>query len=131
MRRPISASREALNTVNPMRLYTERYFVEPMRLSKKDLIKVSIGELYLGTKWGLHPLLVATGDPSVFGNLPPHPAVCEALKAAVETNGFNGLAYSSGVPEARQCIAEQLSKYPSNHPLAADVSSRTRPTCLH
>ncbi len=62
------------------------------------------------------------GDPTIFGNLPPHPALGEALKDAVDGNKYNGMAHSSGVVETRQSIAEELSKYPSPYPLSKDVS---------
>ena len=42
------------------------------------------------------PLL---GDPTVFGNLPPHPAITEALKKAVDTGKYNGYGHSKGMKE--------------------------------
>ena len=54
--------------------------------------------------------------------MPPHPTTNEALKRAVDTNQFNGMCHSAGLPEARQSVARQLSKYPSKYPLTADVS---------
>ena len=62
------------------------------------------------------------GDPAIFGNLLPHPAVTEALQRAVESQRYNGMAHSAGVPEVRESVARQLSRYPSKHPLSAEVS---------
>lgn len=61
------------------------------------------------------------GDPSVFGNLPPHPAVGEALKNAVDSNRYHGMPHSAGILEVRESLAQQLSKYPTKYPLKADV----------
>lgn len=71
-------------------------------------------------------LYCLSGDPAVFGNLAPHPAVNEALKAAVDSNRFNGMAHTMGVLEVRESVARQLSRYPTKHPLTADVS----PPCI-
>ena len=59
----------------------------------------------------------------MFGNLPPHPAVNEALREAAANLVYNGLSVSSGLPEARRCVAEQLSKYPGPHPVTENVFS--------
>lgn len=40
----ISASREALSTINPIRRCIEGHFVEAIKSSRKDLIKVSLGK---------------------------------------------------------------------------------------
>ena len=58
----------------------------------------------------------------MFGNLPPHPVVGEALKKAVESQQYNGMAHSAGIPAVRESVAAYLSKYPSKHSLSADVS---------
>ena len=44
MRAAISASRESLRTVNPIRKLTENEFLESIEACSKDLLKVSIGE---------------------------------------------------------------------------------------
>lgn len=71
---------------------------------------------------GLPDNCLIAGDPAVFGNLPPHPAVNSALKQAVDSNLFNGMTHSAGALETRQCVARQLSKYPSTHSITTDVS---------
>ena len=51
------------------------------------------------------------GDPSIFGNLEPHPAVKEALRAALDSGEakINGYPHSAGLVEARAAIAEMSS----------------------
>lgn len=58
----------------------------------------------------------------MFGNLPPHPAAGEAVKRAVDSNRYSGMTHSAGIMEVRECVAQQLSKYPSKHKLKAEVS---------
>ena len=38
-----------------------------------------------------------TGDPTVFGNLPPDPAIAQAVKDAIDTGDYNGYGHSSGI----------------------------------
>ena len=57
----------------------------------------------------------------MFGNLSPHPAAGEAIKRAVDSNRYNGMALSAGIMEVRESVAQYLSKYPSKHKLKADV----------
>ncbi len=125
MRAAISASRESLRTINPIRQLTENQFLESIEACDKDLLKVSIGMLnsvdnkkHSIIVWP-HPL----GDPAIFGNLPPPPAVTEALMKAVASQRYHGMAHSAGVPEVRESVAKQLSKYPSKHSISADVSN--------
>ena len=40
----ISGSKQSLSTINPIRHCTEIHFVEPMKLCKKELLKLSIGQ---------------------------------------------------------------------------------------
>ena len=51
-----------------------------------------------------------TGDPSVFGNLPPHPAVIEGVKLALESGEYNGYGHSSGIPHVREAVAKEFSR---------------------
>ena len=60
-----------------------------------------------------------SGDPSVFGNLPPHPSAFEAVQKAAASGRYNGYAHSSGLPEARAAVAEEYST--TQHPLTAEV----------
>lgn len=57
-----------------------------------------------------HPHL-HTGDPSIFGNLEPHPAVNEAVKAVLDSKDVNttGYPHSSGLEVARRAIADSMS----------------------
>ena len=41
-------------------------------------------------------VLIATGDPAIFGNLPAHPVTIESLKAAADTGSYNGYGHSKG-----------------------------------
>ena len=52
-----------------------------------------------------------SGDPAVFGNLDPHPAVNEAVRAVLDSSevNTNGYPHSSGLLVARKAIAEKLS----------------------
>ena len=61
------------------------------------------------------------GDPTVYGNLPPHPAVEQALKDAIESGRYIGYEHSSGIEETRQAIAENLSRYSEKNRLSYDV----------
>ena len=44
MRAAISASRESLKTINPIRQLTENQFLESIEACEKDLLKISIGK---------------------------------------------------------------------------------------
>lgn len=61
-----------------------------------------------------------SGDPTVFGNLPPHPAVKEAVKKVLEEGKYNGYGHSSGLEVTRRAVAEEHSI--PDAPLTADVS---------
>ena len=54
---------------------------------------------------------IHAGDPSIFGNLDPHPAINEAVKAVLDSKevNTNGYPHSSGLVVARKAIAESLS----------------------
>ena len=56
-------------------------------------------------------LLYTSGDPSIFGNLEPHPAVKEALRASLDSGEakINGYPHSAGLVEAREAIAQMSS----------------------
>ena len=66
-----------------------------------------------------------SGDPSIFGNLEPHPAVKEALRAALDSREakINGYPHSAGLVEARAAIAEMSSSdsYKLTHEVDAKV----------
>ena len=63
-----------------------------------------------------------SGDPSVFGNLPPHPAVTEGVRLALESGGYHGYGHSSGLPEVRAAVAKEFSR--PGAPLTAQVYLR-------
>ena len=46
----------------------------------------------------------------MFGNLPPHPAVIEGVKLALESGQYNGYGHSSGLPHAREAVAREFSR---------------------
>ena len=121
----IPASWEALNTINPIRQCVEIHFVDAMKKCKKELIKISLGECPPScfawfSKLRLASYTSISGDPAVFGNLSPHPAVKESLIAAASMM-YSGMTSTSGLLEARQAVAEHLSKYPSKHCISEDV----------
>lgn len=49
---------------------------------------------------------LSTGDPTVFGNLPPAQEILDAMKEVLDENHFNGYAPSVGYTEARQAVAD-------------------------
>ena len=119
----IQASQESLNTVNPIRLCIERNFIEPIRqCQKKELFKVIVGNV-LALFISFFNSTVYSGEPAVFGNLDPHPAVKEAVKKALDTIHLAKMAHSAGIPEVRGVIAKHLCKYPTKYPLKDDVRS--------
>ena len=65
-----------------------------------------------------------SGDPSVFGNLPPHPAVIEGVKRALESGKYNGYGHSSGLPEAREAVAKEFNR--PRAPLTSEVSTKCK-----
>ncbi len=67
---------------------------------------------------------LASGDPAVFGNLPTHPAVTEAMRTVSASGAYCGMTLSTGLPETKQCVAEQLSKYPGTPPVTPRVRER-------
>lgn len=89
----VAASREADQCENPVRSCEELYFQVPManRDTSKSLIKLSIG------------------DPSVFGNLPPHEVVYEAVRTALDSHSYNGYGHSTGLEITRRAVAEAYS----------------------
>ena len=101
----IPASDESHGAVNTVRLCEERHFKEVVELrnKEKDLIKLSIG------------------DPTVFGNLPPHPVIIEALKNAVDGGKYNGYSHSSGLPHVREVVAKKFSVINQSPLTAEDV----------
>ena len=68
------------------------------------------------------------GDPSIFGNLPPHPAVIEGVKRALESGKYHGYGHSSGLPEVRAAVAKEFSR--PGAPLMAQVCSSLDPLPL-
>ena len=50
-----------------------------------------------------------TGDPAVFGNLPPPSQAYEAVKWALDSHKYNGYAHSSGMLMAREAVVKEFS----------------------
>lgn len=75
----------ARNTVNPLRALWERN----MPIANPDKNSISF----------------MAGDPTVFGNLPPHPECMKALKDAIDTDTFTYFE-SAGSRDARQAVAD-------------------------
>ena len=46
----------------------------------------------------------------MFNNLPPHPAVIEGVKLALESGQYNGYGHSSGLPHVREAVAREFSR---------------------
>ena len=65
-------------------------------------------------------MILRTGDPSIFGNLTPHPSVIDAVKKSLESGATTGYGISSGYEIARKAIAEKFSI--ENHPVSESVS---------
>lgn len=59
----------------------------------------------------MHLFYHTPGDPSIFGNLEPHPAVKKALRAVLDSSEakINGYPHSAGLVEAREAIAQMSS----------------------
>eukprot|EP01104_Vermistella_antarctica_P011667 TRINITY_DN3284_c0_g1_i2.p1 TRINITY_DN3284_c0_g1~~TRINITY_DN3284_c0_g1_i2.p1 ORF type:complete len:419 (+),score=67.19 TRINITY_DN3284_c0_g1_i2:71-1327(+) len=49
-----------------------------------------------------------TGDPTVFGNLPPSPLMAAEVTKAVTSGKFNGYTHSCGYPASRQAVADSF-----------------------
>ena len=92
----VQASPESLAAANVLRHCTERHFkkaIEEERDMTKSLINLSYGT------YNFIPYLLntyCTGDPTVFGNLPPDPAIAQAVKDAIDKGHFNGYPHSAG-----------------------------------
>ena len=50
------------------------------------------------------------GDPAKSSELPPHPAVSEAVKRVLDEGKYNGYANSSGILEAKIALAKEYSR---------------------
>lgn len=46
------------------------------------------------------------GDPTVFGNMPPHPAALDAIEASLRSGRADGYPESVGYADARQAVAD-------------------------
>ena len=64
---------------------------------------------------------LSSGDPSVFGNLPPPPAAYEGVQEAVASRKHNGYGHSSGLPITREAVAAHFSS--ASAPLTWEVSA--------
>ena len=48
---------------------------------------------------------ILSGDPAVFGNLPPDPIGGEAIKRAIDEGKYNGYGHSRGKYYKQHCLA--------------------------
>ncbi|KJE96524.1 tyrosine aminotransferase [Capsaspora owczarzaki ATCC 30864] len=85
----VKQSETAKHTSNPIRAIVDQLKIVPC--PGKDLISVSIG------------------DPTVFGNLPTHDSVVDAVIDAVKSSKANGYTHSTGYEHAREAVAERYS----------------------
>ena len=63
--------------------------------------------------------MIFVGDSTKFGNLPPHPAVYEALKRAIDSSDIACYGHSYGLDCARKAVAEAFTS--DEHPLTYNV----------
>lgn len=66
----------------------------------------------------LFPIL--SGDPTVFGNLPPPRKAYEGVKWALDSQKHNGYMHSSGTLMAREAVVEKYST--PEAPFTAEVN---------
>ncbi|XP_074597628.1 tyrosine aminotransferase [Brevipalpus obovatus] len=85
----IQVSQFATKTINPIRQVLENLNASPN--PEKEFISLSIG------------------DPTIFGNIEPHPAIMEAMIESLKSNKYNGYLPSNGCESARKAIAEYSS----------------------
>ena len=89
----VSASREARETHNPIRVVVERIKVKPN--PSLELIRLSIG------------------DPTLFGNLPPSDTVVESVVRELTSGQHHSMESVCGSLPSREAVAEKYST-PSN-----------------
>ncbi len=117
----VASTKSAKAAINPIREATETHYPEAIKQSKKDIYSLGIGIVLLARS--IHVIMILSrcvGDPSVFGNLPPHPATVAAVQKVL----VGGVSYSYGTSYgyqiAREAIAKQFST--PDRPLTHDVS---------
>lgn len=96
----VSASREARETHNPIRVVVERIKVKPN--PSLELIRLSIG------------------DPTLFGNLPPSDTVVESVVRELTSGQHHSMESVCGSLPSREAVAEKYST-PSNPVIPEDV----------
>jgi tyrosine aminotransferase len=94
----IEASEFSKKTLNPLRILWERH--QPAANPNKSSI------------------ILQAGDPTTFGNFPPHPICIQAIKEAADIDKF-GYHVSAGLEIARSAIAEYSQH--QGHVVADDV----------
>ena len=57
----------------------------------------------------------------MFGCFPPPPSASEGVRQALDAEQYNGYAHSSGMPKAKEAVAEKYST--PQEKLSSDVSS--------
>ena len=57
----------------------------------------------------------------MFGNLPPHPAVMQALQDVIASGVYNGYDHSSGNMATRKAVAQLFSRYSEKNQLSYEV----------
>ncbi|ORY90900.1 tyrosine aminotransferase [Leucosporidium creatinivorum] len=88
---------------------------QPIKMSSSvRKIGNPIRELMTGIDLGAAPekgsqkplLNLGLGDPTVFGNMPPHPAALDAIEASLRSGRADGYPESVGYADARQAVAD-------------------------
>lgn len=85
----VAASDMAKRTVNPIRRIVDSMKIEPNP--------------------NFSPISLSIGDPTVFGNLLPHPNMLKAIEESANSHKHNGYAPAVGMLQARKAIAKYMS----------------------
>ncbi|XP_066933991.1 tyrosine aminotransferase-like [Clytia hemisphaerica] len=85
----VQSSDMAKRTVNPIRRIVDNMKIEP----NPNLSTISL----------------SIGDPTIFGNLLPHPNILKAIEESLRSHKNNGYAPAVGQTQARKAIAEYMS----------------------
>ncbi|CAH1183283.1 unnamed protein product [Phaedon cochleariae] len=90
----------------------EVWEVEPSRAARncRNLIREIVDNLNLEPNPEKPVIALSIGDPTVYGNLKAAEETVQAVRDALERAIHNGYANSSGTSEARQAVAEYLSR---------------------
>lgn len=104
--KPLSVSKHAQNTVNPIRRVT-------------DCMSVAANP-------DKEPIRLNLGDPTLTGCLPPSEATIQAIKNALDSHKFDGYGPAIGMESARAAIMEVLICTVINKPINVLALLNTR-----